>query len=188
MRYTDICEELEVKTDIERINESFRSYIEQVFSPVYLKKIDRVFKKPLLVETFDKKGNVMALTSPEGTISVNSKMFNDLPVDRAMVYIIHELFHVLQNKSQFSEIKTVNKQLGEKTLKKVPKKNISRFLTGKQQDIHSNYKDEFLSYCSNCAFDWSMAEGLRDEYYRTLKNSGLFNIESDWWRARFGER
>lgn len=185
MKYEQILEELKINSDIEKINRNFRKYIEQVFSSVFLKKLDRVFKEPLLVETFKQDSNVMALTAPDNTISVNVKMFKELPTERAMVYIIHELFHVLQNMPQFKEMKEINRLLGEKTLKRIPKQAINKFLTGKEQDIHSNYKDEFLSYCSNAAFDWNMAEDLKREYYNTLKNSGLFNITSEWWSKRF---
>ena len=186
MKYDEIIyEELKIDSEINKINKNFRKYIEQVFSPIFLKKIDRVFKEPLLVETFKQNSNVMALTSPNNTISVNVKMFKELPTERAMVYIIHELFHVLQNMPQFEEVRTVNKLLGEKTIKRIPKLAINKFLTGKEQNIHSNYKEEFLSYCSNAAFDWSMAEDLKKEYYNTLKNSGLFNITSEWWSKRF---
>ena len=136
MKYAEICEELEIDSEINKINRNFRKYIEQVFSPIFLKKIDRVFKKPLIVENFKENTNVMALTSPDNVISVNTKMFLSLPTERAMVYIIHELFHVLQNMSQFPEIKKVNKLLGIKTLKKIPKQKINEFLTGKPQDIH----------------------------------------------------
>jgi len=185
MNYEKILEELEINSEIEKINKNFRKYIEQVFSPIYLKKIDRVFKKPLIVDTFKQNTNVMALTSPDNTISINMKMFKELPTEKAMVYIIHELFHVLQNLSQFEEMRTVNKILMEKTLKKIPRTSMNKFLTGKEQDIHSNYKDEFLSYCSNFAFDWSMAPDLKNEYHLILSNSGIFNMKSEWWLKRF---
>jgi hypothetical protein len=58
-------------------------------------------------------------------------------------------------------------------------------LTGKSQNIYSNYKDEFLSYCSNFAFDWSLAPSLKNEYYSILSNSGIFNMKSEWWLKRF---
>ena len=87
--------------------------------------------------------------------------------------------------SQFPEIKKVNKLLGIKTLKKIPKQKINEFLTGKSQDIHSDYKDEFLSYCSNAAFKWDMAKELKAEYLNILKLSGIFNLDSEWWSKRF---
>lgn len=188
MRYAEICEELEIDSEINKINRNFRKYIEQVFSSVFLKKIDRVFKKPIIVEGFQQNSNIMALTSPNNTISVNTKMFLSLPTDKAMMYIIHELFHVLQNVSQFPEIKKVNSLLRSKTLKKIPKQKINEFLTGKQQDIHSDYNDEFLSYCSNFAFKWDMAKELKAEYFNILKLSGLFNLESSWWQKRFATK
>ena len=185
MKYAEICEELEIDSEINKINRNFRKYIEQVFSPIFLKKIDRVFKKPLIVENFKENTNVMALTSPDNVISVNTKMFLSLPTERAMVYIIHELLHVLQNMSQFPEVKKVNKLLGIKTLKRIPRQKVNEFLTGKSQDIHSDYKDEFLSYCSNAAFKWDMAKELKAEYLNILKLSGIFNLDSEWWSKRF---
>jgi len=180
-----ILEELSISSDIEKINKNFRKYISDVFSPIYLKKIDRVFKEPLVVKNFKQKSNIMAITTPDNVISVNVEMFNKLPTEKAMVYIIHEFFHVLQNKTQFPEIKRVNKLLGEKTMKVIPMNKINEFLTGKEQDIHSNYKDEFLSYCSNAAFKWELAKDLKKEYFNIIKNTGIFNTQSDWWKKRF---
>jgi len=184
MRYNLITEKLKIESEIERLNRNFRKYIEQVFSPIFLSKLDRVFKNPLIIENFKEKSNIMAVTIGS-QISVNTKMFNELPTDRAMVYIIHELFHVLQNLPQFNEIRRVNKMLGAATMAKINEANINKFLTGKEQDIHSNYKDEFLSYCSNFAFDWSIAPDLKNEYHLILSNSGIFNMKSEWWLKRF---
>lgn len=184
MDLTTIKEELEIESEISKINNNFRKYIEQVFSKVFLKKIDRVFKEPLIIKDFEQDSNVMALTVND-KISVNSKMFNELNTEKSMMYIIHELFHVLQNSTQFNEVKTVNRILCKKTTQKIPINKISRFLTGKTQDIHSDFKYEFLSYCSNFAFDWSLCPELKTEYYNVLKNSGLFNLSSEFWKKRF---
>ena len=185
MKYVNIInEELKIDSEIDSLNKNFRKYIEQVFSSIFIKKIDRVFKNPLIIREFKEKSNVMAVTQNQ-QISVNVKMFNELSVDRAMVYIIHELFHVLQNMSQFKEVRTVNKILMKKTMNKISSQNINEFLTGKPQNIHSDYKDEFLSYCSNFAFNWKLSPSLKQEYYDILNNSGLFNMESNWWQKRF---
>ena len=185
MKYVNIInEELKIDSEIDSLNKNFRKYIEQVFSSTFIKKIDRVFKNPIIIREFKEKSNVMAVTQNQ-QISVNVKMFNELSVDRAMVYIIHELFHVLQNMSQFKEVRTVNKILMKKTMNKISSQNINEFLTGKPQNIHSDYKDEFLSYCSNFAFNWKLSPSLKQEYYDILNNSGLFNMESNWWQKRF---
>lgn len=184
MKYIEIAEELKIDSEIDKLNRNFRKYIEQIFSSSFLKKLDRVFKSPLIIENFKEKSNVMAVTVGN-QISVNTKMFNELTTDRAMVYIIHELFHVLQNLPQFEEVRNINKTLRIKTLSKIDTSNINQFLTGKKQDIHSNYKDEFLSYCSNFAFDWKLAPSLKNEYYFVLLNSGIFNMKSNWWLKRF---
>ena len=73
----------------------------------------------------------------------------------------------------------------KKTMNKISSQNINEFLTGKPQNIHSDYKDEFLSYCSNFAFNWKLSPSLKQEYYDILNNSGLFNMESNWWKKRF---
>ena len=185
MKYVNIInEELEIDSEIDSLNKNFRKYIEQVFSSIFIKKIDRVFKNPLIIREFKEKSNVMAVTQNQ-QISVNVKMFNELSVDRAMVYIIHELFHVLQNMPQFKEVRTVNRILMKKTMNKISSQNINEFLTGKPQNIHSDYKDEFLSYCSNFSFNWKLSPSLKQEYYDILNNSGLFNMESNWWKKRF---
>lgn len=179
-----LFEELKVESDIDEVNTNFRKYLSKVFNTVFIKKLDRVFKEPLVVETFKKNNNVMAITSGR-KIAVNIEMFKELPTDRAMVYILHELFHVLQNTNQFPEISTINRMLKNATLSKINEKDITRFLTGKTQNIHSDYNYEFLPYCSNFAFDWSLSKELKQEYYRILEQSGIFNLKSDWWKVRF---
>lgn len=178
-------EKLEIKSEIEKLNDSFREYLPLVFNKEFLSKLDRVFKEPIIVENFKEKSNIMALTTQDNKIYVNLKNFKDLDTDRSMMYIIHELFHVLQNTPQFPEVRTINRILREKTLSKIDKKNINRFLTGKHQNIHSDYNNEFLSYCSNASFDWSIFPSLKDEYKKVLKNSGIFNFSSSWWKERF---
>ena len=101
------------------------------------------------------------------------------------MYIIHEFFHVLQNMEQFKEIKTVNRMLGNITKKYISSNKINLFLTGKEQNIHSDANEEFLSYCSNFAFKFDLAPNLKKEYYRILDQSGLFNMESEFWSKRF---
>ena len=166
------------------LNKKFRKCIEQVFSPIYLKKIDRVFKSPIQIKRFDKKTNIMAMTI-NNNIFINSEMFDTLDDNRKMVYLIHELFHVLQKKSQFKDLVVLNSLLKARTLKYINEKDINEFLTGKKQNIHSNYKEEFLSYCSNFAFNWSLAPELKNEYFDILKKSGCFNMSSKWWEDRF---
>ena len=53
-----LFEELKVKSDIEEVNTNFRKYLSKVFNTVFIKKLDRVFKEPLVVETFKKNNNV----------------------------------------------------------------------------------------------------------------------------------
>ena len=186
MNYTEIINEnIKIDSDLDSLNKKFRNYLEQVFSPIFVKKIDRVFKKPLQIENFKEKTNVMAITDPEGKIYINLDMIKSLPDDRKMVYIIHELFHVLQKKPQFRELVQLNNLLGTRTLKFINEKDINEFLTGKKQDIHSNYKEEFLSYCSNFAFKWNLAPELKKIYFDTLSETGLFNLNSKWWKERF---
>ena len=41
MKYAEICEELKIDSEINKINRNFRKYIEQVFSPIfYIQKIE----------------------------------------------------------------------------------------------------------------------------------------------------
>ena len=180
-----IYEEIEINSEIDSLNDNFRKYLEQVFSPIFIKKMDRVFKAPIRIKNFKEKTNIMALTFPDGEVFINTGLIKDLPNDRKMIYIMHELFHVLQKKPQFKELRRLNDLLGIRTLKFISKKNINEFLTGKKQDIHSNYKEEFLSYCANFAFKWEMAPELKKIYYDTLYNTGIFNMGSKWWKERF---
>lgn len=185
MNYDDVVrEELKIESGIESFNRKFQKCIEDIFSPMFVKKMDRVFKEPLQIKEFEKKTNVMAMTI-NGEIFVNLKLFDELADKRKMVYIVHELFHVLQSKPQFKEVSSLNRLLGIRTMKKIDRKDINEFLTGKRQNIHSSYEDEFLTYCSNFAFKWNMAPELKETYRKTLADSGIFNQNGTWWKERF---
>lgn len=176
-------EELKLNSGNDRLNILFRDYLSKIFSPLYLKKIDKIIKDSLVLKEFKENNNVMAYTI--GTkIFVNKEKFLSLPIDRAMVYIIHELFHVLDNMKSFKEISFINQKLSAAAEKYIQKKDMSTFLTGKQQDIHSNYKDEFLSYMSNNVFNWNLAPELKEEFKKIIVKSNIFNINSDWWKKR----
>lgn len=182
-----IIESLEIESEIEKINKNFRKYVEQVFSKIFLKKIDRVFKKKLIVQEMNMESqanNIVAITVGEN-IYLNMKLFKEYSTEKAMMYIIHELLHVLYNKKQFPEIRTVLKQLAEATMRRIPPDKINEFLTGKKQSIHSNPSLEYLSYCSNAAFKWSICPELKQIYKDILSESGLFDMDSSFWKKRF---
>lgn len=176
-------EELKVQTGSNALNKMFREYINQVFSSTYLKKIDRTLNGTLLLKTFNKNNNMMAYTS--GTsIYINTSKFLNLADDRCMVYIIHEFFHCLGNLKSFPEINIINKKLDKAAEKYIPKDKMNIFLTGKDQDIHSDFHGEFLSYMSNNAFNWSLAPELKSQFKNIIESAGIFNTNSKWWRER----
>lgn len=187
MNFEDIVftEDLRISSGEKALDKMFRTYLIQVFSPNFVKKIDRVFTIPLVLRDFRERSNVMAYT--QGTkIYVNKPLFFSTPKDKAMNYIMHELIHVLSNTGKFPELVNVNKQLANIVAKAVDKDKISLFFTGKQQNIHSDWRGEAINYLCNNSIDWSTAVvGTKEAYKETLEESGLFDMTSPFWKKRF---
>lgn len=182
-----LLEELKIKSGDKAIDTLFRQKLSQVFSPAFLKKIDRRFDVTIKLRDFRQGNNVMCYT--QGTkIYVNQTMFNSIPVEKAMNYIMHEMFHVLANTKSFPELEAVNKKLLRVVIKGVPRGKESDFFTGKHQNIHSDWRGEVINYLCNNSIDWDVAvSGMKIAYKTILEQSGLFNMNSPFWKNRFGD-
>ena len=55
-------EELKLNSGNDRLNILFRDYLSKIFSPLYLKKIDKIIKDSLVLKEFKENNNVMAYT------------------------------------------------------------------------------------------------------------------------------
>ena len=184
MNFDDLVyEELFIDSGDVSTDKRYVKLLGLVFNEMYLKKINRVFKDGIKIKKINRDNNIMAITV--GTqISVNSKNYDELSAVRANVYLIHETFHVLQNMSQFKELATINDKLCKKSNQMIPREKMSAFLTGKTQDIHSDYTKEFLSYFSNNVFKWEICPALKKEFSEIIKSAGIFNTDSSWWKKR----
>ena len=184
MNFDDLVyEELFIDSGDVSTDKRYVKLLGLVFNEMYLKKINRVFKDGIKIKKINRDNNIMAITV--GTqISVNSKNYDELSAVRANVYLIHETFHVLQNMPQFKELATINDKLCKKANQMIPSEKMSAFLTGKTQDIHSDYTKEFLSYFSNNVFKWEICPALKKEFSEIIKSAGIFNTDSSWWKKR----
>ncbi len=184
MNFDDLVyEELFIDSGDVSTDKRYVKLLGLVFNEMYLKKINRVFKNGIKIKKINRDNNIMAITV--GTqISVNSKNYDELSAVRANVYLIHETFHVLQNMPQFKELATINDKLCKKANQMIPREKMSAFLTGKTQDIHSDYTKEFLSYFSNNVFKWEICPALKKEFSEIIKSAGIFNTDSSWWKKR----
>lgn len=178
-------EDLRINSGEKALDNLFHRYMEQVFSPMFLKKINRFFDVTLVLRDFKQKSNVMAYT--QGTkIYINRPMFATVSKDKAMDYIMHELIHVLGNTGKFPELELLNKKLLNIVVKGVEKEKITEFLTGASQNIHSDWRGELINYLCNNSFKWELGmKEVKDAYKETLEESGLFNMKSVWWQKRF---
>ena len=177
-------EELKFNTKNEALNKLFRSRLPAVYSSAYLKKIDDVFDRNIKIKEFEKTSNIMAYT--KGTeIYISDKIY-DIPNDQAVIYLLHELVHALSNTSKFNDLVQLNIKLSKLIEKNISKNNINKFLTGKDQDIHSNYKDEIVSYLMNNSLQWNMVDKkFIKEFIDIVFSSGIFNAKSSFWLKRF---
>lgn len=187
MNFEDIVftEDLRISSGEKALDNLFNKYMALIFSPLFLKKINRLFDRTLVFKDFKQKNNVMCYT--QGTkIYINRPLFASVEKDKAMDYIMHELFHVLSNTGLFPELNVVSGRLLNIVSKGVEKENIAEFLTGKKQNIHSDWRGELINYLCNNSFKWELAmKEVKEAYRETLEESGLFNMKSVWWQKRF---
>ena len=118
--------------------------------------------------------------------NIGNGLFASVEKNKAMDYIMHELFHVLSNTGRFPELDVVSRKLLNIVSKGVEKENITEFLTGKKQNIHSDWRGELINYLCNNSFKWELAmKEVKEAYKEILEESGLFNMNSVWWKKRF---
>lgn len=186
MNFEDVIfEELKISSGERALDVLFRKYLTQVFSSMFLKKIDRLFNTTLRFKDFKQRSNVMCYT--QGTkIYINKPLFDSTTKEKAMNYIMHELFHVLNNTGSFPELSLVNKKLLNIVINGVERGKEAEFFTGKQQNIHSDWRGEVINYLCNNSIKWEVgSNGIKEAYKETLEESGLFNMSSAWWKKRF---
>jgi hypothetical protein len=185
-----LLNEVELETKDKQLNILFDRYLSQVFSENFKKKIDEVLRDKIsFKEVVDKNRNVVAYTIGN-VIHVNTPVFYSKNINKAILFVLHEFIHILQNSksffivNKFSDIKNIENQLYSIVQKSLTKP-YSVFLTGKQQPLHSSGKDEVLTYQMNGSIDWSaLKPEAKEEYINILKQSGIFNLGSRFWKKR----
>lgn len=189
MNFLDVVfsEELTINSGEDTLDKLFRHALNEVFSAMYVKKIDRLFNTTLKFSSFNQRTNIMCYT--QGLkIYINRPLFKNTTKEKAMDYIMHEMFHVLTNSGKFPELSILQKKLAVIVSKNVKKTDIAEFFSGKKQNIHSVWQGEVLSYLCNNAIKWDKAKkDTKKLYYNELKESNIFNLESNFWKKRFSK-
>lgn len=187
MNFEDVIftEDLRISSGETALDNLFTRTMAEVFSPMFLKKVNRYYNRTLVFKDFKQNNNVMCYTQGE-KVYINRPLFASVPKEKSMNYIMHEMFHVLNNTGKFPELALLNKKLLTIVANSVEKENIAEFLTGKKQNLHSDWRGEVINYLCNNSINWDLALGTTKEAYReTLEESGLFNMKSAWWQKRF---
>lgn len=180
-----INEDLSIDSGDKQLNKIFRSYIIAIFSNKFLSKIDRIFDMVLKFKDFKERSNVVCYTQGM-KIYINRPFFDSLTYNKKMKYLIHEFIHFLENSGKFPEISELERKLANIVSREVPRSEISTFLTGKKQNIHSDWRKETLTYLANNSINWNVPKrDIKDQYYKELKDSEIFNLNSYYWKKRF---
>lgn len=186
MYYKEYLEEA-IKINLE-LQKLFNKGLNEVFSIAYLNKISGKIKEFIDIKEVSLDQKVVAY-NVGSKIYINKNTFYDNTLNDQVKYLLHEFIHVLQRKrglffSKFKEIRVLTKSL-EKILKDHSLQPISVFLTGKNQNLGSGGKWEILSYFMNNTIEWNAVD---DEgkvlIVREIKSSGIFNINSSFWKKR----
>lgn len=179
-----LYEDLEIKSGDKSLDNLFKNSLSMVFSPSFLKRINQAFKTSIKLKQFNQRTNIMCYTI--GTnIYINIPMFKSTPRNKALNYLLHELIHVLMNTKLFPELKQLQNELVKVIEKNIDKGKETDFLTGKHQDIHSNWRGEVINYLFNNSINWKISPNIQKEYYDKLENSEVFNLDSSFWKKRF---
>lgn len=182
-----ITEDLNIDSGDKALDKLFKKYLSEVYSPMFLKKINRVYDMTMHFKMFKERSNVMCYTKGNN-VYVNKPLFTSTPISKSMNYIMHEIMHVFMNSGKFPELKSVGGNLLAIITQMVPRGKESDFLTGKHQNIHSDWRNETLTYLCNDSVDWDIAAmGAKMAYKSVLKDSGIFNMSSSFWKKRFGD-
>ena len=141
-----ITEELKMKTRDETINSLFEKTLPQVFSPIMIKKIDRVFDGVIEPTEYSEKTTVVAYTKGN-KIYVNTKNFYSIEPDKAIIYVLHEFCHLLQNQKAFYDLKKVNNDLYYCAMPYLRIWKVSKFQKYEKLQLNLITSLELLSQC-----------------------------------------
>jgi hypothetical protein len=190
MRVDEYLYEVKLGEDPE-IESIFNEALKEVFSKNYLDKIEKIiYNKIKLREVRLKNEDEVAWVSGPGVITINKNAFDKRTHIQKIKYLLHEFIHVLQVSKSFFFFKKF-KELHElaNKLDKIVRLGLVKpyqvFLTGRNVSLGNAGRYEVISYLMNDSIDWSaIKEDSKDQFIYALKTSGLFNIESSFWRKR----
>lgn len=172
------------------IEKMFNHALNLVFSTSYLNKINKFVKdKVTIIDAQDKNERIVAWNI--GTkIYVNKQIFYSKKKSDQLRFLLHEFMHVLMNKKsflvqrQFKDLHDLSQELYN-IVKKGLTKPMSVFLTGEEQKIPTMDTQEIISYLMNGKVDFSaISPQAKNQFFITLKNSNMFNLQSNFWRRR----
>lgn len=190
MRIEDFLYEVKLGDDPE-LEAVFNEALKEVFSKNFLDKIEKIIdNKIVLKKAKIRNKDEIAWVSSPGEISVNKDEFDKRSRSQQIKYLLHEFIHVLQLSKSFIFFKKF-KEISELSylLDKIVKTNLvkdySVFLTSRNVNLGNAGKYEIISYLMNDSIDWSaLKEEGRTQFIHALKTSGLFNLESNFWKKR----
>ena len=179
-------------TGAEEFEEFFNNALKEVFSSSYMNKIDSLIKK-INIKTYSNASDKVVAYVNSGNnkeIFVNRYYFDSLPKERKIEFLLHEFFHILQQTKSFIFIRRFKDliELDNALEKEIPRylnSTLSEFLTGQARKISSRF--EVLPYIVGTrTADWSSISKEGKKYIEeTLKNSGIFNTSSKYFRDIF---
>lgn len=182
MYYFDdiLNEEILLNSKSEALNKLFHRTLKNIFTPQFYNRVDKALGERINVLDDDLNNNIVAY-SKDGMLFVNARVFYSKPRKDALVYILHELIHLLSQKIQFYQIRQLEKKLW-KLVKNKLVKSYSEFLTGKKQPLHSIKSEEILTYLMNQSLNFSAVKpDVKEKYIDLVKKSNIFNLESDYF-------
>ncbi len=168
------------------IEEFFKSFLPQVFTKKFLKRIEKYTRDIKFREIVNDNEHLASYTNSFGTIFLNKPVFYQLSKTEQTSIVLHELIHILQFR-KVSEMNSLSKNVWLLyTNKKKKEAQISQVVIGKA-GIKPKFinRNEVVPYLMNEKIRWEFLEdGAREELLEILKKSGVFQVDTPFWQER----
>lgn len=170
---------------IRQIKASLETFLFVNFSASFATELSGYLEKAKF-NLKSRKDDVVAMTYSNTEIMINTNMFFARSTEEQMAYITHELIHISERKGNH-KVKTLNRKLWDfYNTNKIPGTDVSMVMVGKPR-ISRRWvnKHECVNYLLTEKVHFEYLEpGSYDEFMGLLEKSGLFKLNSQFWRKR----
>lgn len=176
------------------IEKFFNIALKQAFSQSFMNDIESKLHKRLKIKEQNLGIGIEAATANKNAIIINPIEFNKLNLKKQIGVLLHEFIHVLQlNKrffifNKFKQLKHLTKILYNIVKATLIKPFTFELFLNKERSgtgLGAGKEMEIIAYLMNDRLRWkTITLQGRNEFFKAIKNSGLFNLNHTFWKQR----